>query len=252
MKKKGKICLFSGLILCILISIFLIGRGRNEKKQTTFHGVEDGYYEIEERVEKVKTTKVEDRSSIGWVRVQGTNIDYPIIGVQLDSLDNFTWISPFYFSGDTRKVIYGHNMRNVSNEPLVAEPTHTRFEQLMSFANYNFAKDNLYIQVTEDGENHLYKIFAVGFYSVEEEIGNSYSNENLSSYISNAEERSIYKYDIEVKDADDIISLITCTRFYGYDGKTQFRVDARRIREGEKTNQYLVIAKEGWNDMEAL
>jgi len=233
------------MIILVLLSLLLFLVFLGKKIFLDKEEVEKGdYYKIESRVEDIQNTSIYDADVLGWIKVQGTNIDIPILDVNddvaTDNKLNYAWLSKFYFEGDNRKVIYGHNIRNVGSEPLIVDPTHTRFEQLPSFTDYDFAKENLYIQLTEDGKDKLYKIYAVGFYGVDEELGDSYLKENLDKYLKSAKENSLYEYDVDVNSSDEVISLVTCTRYFGLQDKTQFRVDARRVRENEKINQYSV------------
>ena len=48
---------------------------------------------------------------------------------------------------------------------------------------------------------------------------------------------SIYDYDVDVNNTDDLISLFTCTRFNGYQNK-DIQISGRRIRKNEKVSDY--------------
>lgn len=209
------------------------------------------YYSTESKYEQIKTTIIEDSETLGWIRVQGTNIDYPIVyetNLVYLGLKDYTWLSNRYAEGNNRMAIYGHNIRNVSNKPLIADEHHVRFEQLMSFAYHSFAKKNLYIQYSHDGKDELYKIYAVGFYDKNEERGEYLTTEeSIKEYIDTVRKKSIYDYDIKVDETDDIISLITCTRFFGTDEKTTFKVDARKVRKGEKISKYGVSKNKNYD-----
>lgn len=228
----------------ILLLLLLVFYKLVFKKELDKNLVKDNFYTIESRIDNIKNTSIEGTKTLGWLRVQGTNIDLPILEL-IDEVEdehklNYAWLSNFYFEGDNRKVIYGHNIRNVSSNPIILDSSHTRFEQLPSFTDYDFAKDNLYIQLTENGEDKLYKIYAIGFYSYEEDRGDSYITENLDKFIKEAKENSIYDYDVDVDKNDEVISLMTCTRYFGKYEKNQIRIDARRLRKNEKINQYSV------------
>ena len=43
----------------------------------------------------------------------------------------------------------------------------------------------------------------------------------------------MYDIDVDVNEDDKLLSLMTCTRFYGGDSYS-FIVDARKLRDGEK------------------
>ncbi len=215
------------------------------------HSKGKDYYSPESRVEQVKSTIIEDSETIGWVNVQGTDIDYPVVyetNLVYQGLKDYLWVSSMYEEGENRLAIFGHNIRNVSNKPLIKEEGHVRFEQLLSFVYYDFAKDNLYIQYSQNGRNELYKIYAIGFYEQDDEDGYSFSSEEeVKEYINNAKKNSIYDYKVDVKEDDFLISLITCTRFFGAGGKTTFKIDARKVRGHEKVDKYEVSKNKNYD-----
>ena len=45
---------------------------------------------------------------------------------------------------------------------------------------------------------------------------------------------------LDVNKDDDIISVITCTRFFGIDDRKDFRIVGRLVRDDEKINDYSV------------
>ncbi len=239
MKKKSKNAYGQITLLLILAVIgFVIIYVSNQKMGSTFVK-----YAIDSRVEQVSDTKVANVNSVGWIRVQGTNIDYPIIyetpQAYRSGID-YTWVAHRPGEGENRLAIYGHNIQNVSSEPLIADENHVRFEQLMSFVYYDFAKDNLYIQYTHDGKDELYLIYAVGFVEDNEKGDTTTSLSETQNYIQTAIDNSLYRYNIEVNEQDTLISLITCTRYFGLEGRTQFRIDARKLRENEEVEKYAV------------
>ena len=124
------------------------------------------YYKIIDRTGNVINMKENNDEVLGWLMVQGTDIDYPIINqtaVDKDPDYDYLWKNTSDESIEEKVTIVGHNIRNVSKKPIVTKKGHTRFEQLMSFIYYDFAKNNEYIQYTVGKENYLYKIYAVTF-----------------------------------------------------------------------------------------
>ena len=122
-------------------------------------------------------------------------------------------------------------------------PKWISIEELMGFVYTDFAKENQYVQYTVDGENYLYQIFAVYFeedYRLDLYRDEDYSEEEVKTFINRSLEKSIYKYDIEVKDTDKIITLITCTRMYGVDDKKQFVVVGKMVDNNTPTASYKV------------
>lgn len=237
--KKNKLIAGIGITVVIIVVICLL-LYLTSKKSVNYID----YYSVESRISKIKDTKIADSPSVGWIRVQGTNIDTPIV-IRTDQVEesvgyNYLWLSEYYFENENRKVIYGHNIRNLSAYPEIGNDEHIKFEQLVSFAYYDFAKENLYIQFSDGNDEALYKIYAVTFNNLDEEYGQSYKTEELDNYIKKVKYNSIYNYDVDVNKDDELLSLITCTRYFGRYEKTQFKVDARRVRENEKISKYSV------------
>ena len=206
------------------------------------------YYMKKSRVENVSEYAKANPNftTLGWIRVQGTNIDYPVIyGNGLDFnelLDDFTWTEDEEKKLTNRVFILGHNIRNVSSNPLITDKNQSRFEQLPSFMYLDFAKENKYIQYTVDGKDYLYKIFSV---SIVKNKDLSYKTTDLSKselkeYIAKSLDDSFYDYDVDVDENDNIITLATCTRFYGATTAYTYKIDARMVRDKEKIRNYSV------------
>lgn len=193
-----------------------------------------------------------------WLRVEGTNIDYPVINGRMDFTQlsevegDYLWTNNIYESIPNRLLILGHNIRNLSANPVITDKKHNRFEQLPSFLYYDFAKENKYIQVTSNDGDYLYKIFAVSitedneldYYSAD------YNKEEIAKSIKKTLAESIYDYDIDVKSTDKILSLVTCTRIYGPNSDYDLKIDARMVRKGELTNNYKVSKNKNYEKVE--
>lgn len=232
--------LTTGLLICccivigILINVNLTG----------------DYYKIEKRtsyITKEKKLDEEGVETVAWLRVQGTNIDAPIIipdeGKSLGFLEkeNFLWNEDDVKSRYNQIKIMGHNILNLSSNPEVGTDYFTKFEDLMAFTYQDFVKENKYIQYTVDGKDYIYKIFAVIYdksYNLDLYHNGDYTTEEMKEYITKVQEKSLYEFDIEVDEKDDIICLVTCTRMYGVDQKQQFMVVGRLLRKNEQIKNY--------------
>lgn len=217
-------------------------------------------YKMEDRSREVLSAKkkYKDENIVGWIRVQGTDIDYPIImkseSMHASFADNleYSWVNIKPKEVTNYLMVLGHNIRNVSSQPIIGDSQMKQFEQLMSYIYYDFSKDNKYIQYTINGKNYLYQIFAVSLvdsktldYDVD-----SYSKEKLRKYIENAKEMSYFDYDVEVDENDKIISLVTCTRFQGYQYR-DFKIDAKLI-ENKKGYDYNVSKNDNYDEIEEI
>ena len=247
MSKKIIFLIF--LVLCVvLLVIFSLSR-------IPFYKVSDRTKHVNEEAKK-RTEKVE-----GWIRVQGTNIDYPIIYNDYfgqtkisDITYDFAWTNREVTKLTNRPLIVGHNILNVSANPLITSEDHARFEQLMSFVYPDFVQKNKYIQYTIGGKNYLYKIFAVAFesdadidYYTEE-----YDKKEMSKYVDNSIKNSLFKFDIDVNADDKVITLVTCTRMFGPTADKAFKIDARMVRKGERISNYRIEENKAYKKIKKI
>lgn len=207
-------------------------------------GVENSDIKLtfDDRFEELKKFEETEYNSVGWLQVQGTNIDFPVVSysdVSLGKNAKYAWRSPYYVTGENREVIFGHNIINVSSEPLVNMDSLTAFEGLLAFVYEDFASENLYIRYTKDDQVELYKIYAIRFTDYSEEEGDSFSSKKATKeYIEKVLKDSIYDYDIDVTEDDELLTLKTCTRYFGLNEKQEFSIDARKVRNDEMINKY--------------
>ena len=234
--KYNKQLLFFSLTVLLVFLVALLSFGL-----VKFFG--NNQFKIESRVEKLEKAQKKDTSdkkTVGWIKVQGTNIDYPVVyAPDYDfsyEVDNFAWTEANY--NELNNIIYvsGHNIKNLSTNPLINGEGHDRFEQLMGFTYYDFVKDNQFIQYTIGDKNYLYKIFAVSYQDLSDmNLYNEgkYNKEDMNILIDRTLESSIFDFGVDVNEKDSIISLDTCTRMYN-SNDIHFTVTARLVREREK------------------
>ena len=257
-KIKHKAILIVCLMFAVVIGLIVLLTLRIIKNNT-------GYYKIDSRVEELKNEKpIKDSGfkAIGWLKIQGTEIDLPIVYSENKGedfpveLESFVWARRSFDKDSNYYDITGHNIFNLSSTPKIKSDTFNRFEQLMAFVYYDFAKNNEYVQLTIDDEDYIYKIFAVSF--INKGVTSFFPNKSnvsesdIKRLLEVYEKNSLYKYDIDVNANDKIISLSTCTRFYGADGNTEFYVVARLMREDEKINHYGVSKNKDYEKIEKI
>lgn len=187
-----------------------------------------------------------------WLRIPGTNINCPVLQSasgdhyyqHRDVYGNYTsrggaaWTQtatrfggPSELSSNT--VIYGHNWNNCrwNTAPNTYYPGMSQFEALMSYHYTNWAQAYPYIYYSTAGGDMTFVIFAC-FYT---EGGDwyIYSEPSVSSLISEAQSRSRHTFNVDVNSSDKILTLSTCTRYYGNTANQRFVVMARLLRPGE-------------------
>lgn len=234
------------LVFCLLVLIllfFIVFLVCNNKKSNSNvqKNLKTMNYTYESRIDKLNEFDSNNFQKYGWLQVQGTSIDLPILSPwAIDNVDyNFGWLVSTSFNYDTRKIIAGHNVLNVSKTPMVNNSELSNFEPLMAFVYYDFAKENMYLVYTEDGQDKVYVIYAAGFYDYEYEYDKYGLDKNeVDDYLKFVKKNSIYDYGVDVNKDDDIITIKTCTRMFGVDEKQQFQIDARLLRNDEKMLKY--------------
>lgn len=256
MKKVKKIKCFILILIIILIvlicSIFHLVNNHPKNKKSD----DNITLNFESRVDKLNNFDSGDYYKFGWLQVQGTTIDLPILDYRVSENNDvnysFAWLSPNSVTTQNRLLINGHNILNISSTPLINDENLTDFEPLMAFSYYSFAKDNLYIQYTNNGQDEIYLIYSVGFYDSFEDSIYSYDYDdidNLNNYINTSRKKSIYDYDIDVKATDKLITLKTCTRYFGLYEKQSFIINARKLRDDEKVVKYKVITNSLFDEL---
>lgn len=161
--------------------------------------------------------------SIAWIKVNETNIEYPVVKAtnndyylkhSLDkSYNSAGWIFADYknkFDGtDKNIVIYGHNRKDGS-----------MFGTLKNILDENWysKEENLQIKFSTEKENCTYQIFSI--YKIEEEdyYITTYFNNNFEEFLNVIKKRSIKNFGIELNENDQILTLSTC------DNSNKYRV----------------------------
>ena len=260
MKVKKRVLLILGIIVIFVVACLLL-LYQNFSNRSDF--------KIIDETAKINEAKKTDYDIVGWLRVEGTNIDLPLVArnntadVSVSDF-NFAWTNSFPDENSNHFTYISHNIRNVSKNPIVGDDTMTYFEQLMSFIYPDFIKDNQFIEFTDpSGETSIYRIYGVSLVDETQSMSyyDTFTKKELEDYIKKVNKESMYTMDVDVSSDDMLLTLYTCTRHYGAGGTYSFRVDARKIREGENmkyskveiNDNYKVIEekmKEGENDEE--
>lgn len=258
-KSKVKITVIFIALLIIFLFMILVYKIFSS---TTFM---KNYYEVEPRIEEVEKSKQEDTGpsrTVGWLRVQGTNIDLPIVFVEkgkrdIDSYpvekEKYVWLMDRDDKFHNKILISGHNIFNLSAQPKIDSAMFKRLEELMAFVYYDFAKENKYFQITLDGKEYLYQIFAVDFaHSSDIKVfpDGDNSKSDIKKQIKMYKDDSLYDYDVDVDENDKIATVITCTRFFGEYGETTFGITGKLIDKNGRNYDYKVTKSKKYEEIE--
>lgn len=254
LKQYNVLLIISLIVLMLLLAILMLFKifGNND------------YYKVESREENIKKSKQsdnKDHETIGWLRVQGTNIDYPVYGVLSKDFDypvvsdTFTWSLNEDSLFHSTMIVYGHNIMNLGPHPIAHDDNFVRMEELMNFVYYDFAKENQYIQLTMDGKDYLYKIYAAGFSTINDLNGfpsGEFDKQAKNAYMKFIENGSFYDFDVDVNENDDILSVVTCSRFFGDGESYDFIVTGRLVRPGEKIEKSSVYRNKNYEKISEI
>lgn len=174
---------------------------------------------------------------IGWIRIDGTNINYPIMYTPEDG-EYYLHRNierkeekrglPF-LDGNTNHLlsqnylIYGHNMRDG-----------TAFHDLLNYTKESFYKEHTIIHfdtLYEDAEYEIIAVFKTQIFYKNDEVFKYYNYKNITDitkyqeYIENIKEKSLYDTGITSSFGEDLLTLSTCS-YHVEDGR--FVVVARK------------------------
>ena len=181
----------------------------------------------------------------GWITVPNTQIDNPIY--QTDNNDFYlnhnqqkqkSIYGALFFDyqnviteaeTDKNLVVYGHHMKNGS-----------MFGNLTKYKQLRFYKQNPTVEFSTLYKKSTYKIYAAFVLNASKADDNDYiynisrksfiDDKDFDSWVNEAKARSLINTGVDVKNGDNIITLVTCT--YDFDN-ARFVVMARETREGE-------------------
>lgn len=153
---------------------------------------------------------------VGWIFFENENISYPI----LYSGDNVRYLrktldgknasaGSIFLEGDntpdfedSRSVVYGHNMKNLS-----------MFGKLKYYREEDYYEDHQYFQILVEGIVYRYRIFSCFDVSeTETEMCrvDFTPDKEFSEFIATLQKRSIKDTEIEVDREDKVVTLLTC------------------------------------------
>ena len=211
------------LILIIFICIYNIS-----EKLIEYNKADNSYEKI--RVEKEEENlydKYEDYR--GWIKIDNTNINYPIVQGKDNSFYLDKDINKNYLSSgsifmnylnhgfnDENTVLFGHHMRNK-----------TMFAQLKKYKEKEFfyGNNDIVIEV-ENGKVLKYKVFSAYVTDAKDNYikTNFDDKDQYKEFLEDIKNKSLYKSDIDVNENDKIITLSTCSYEFN---------DARMIVHGK-------------------
>lgn len=245
MKKKIAIVTFILVIILSSISLLLINKPKKSEKIVESLQKEEVKEEVNNiknsRIDKVKELKKENPDIIGWLQIENSKINYPI----LQGKDNSFYMTHDYkkeYSKDgslfldkaydftvpsTNLLIYGHN--NIGSKEM--------FVDLIKYKDKEFYNNHKIIRFTTDKEDAKYEIISVFlsrvYYKSEKDVFRYYffinagNEKEFNDYVTNAKKASLHEIDATAKYRDQLLTLSTCS-YHTEDGR--LAVVARKIK----------------------
>lgn len=177
-----------------------------------------------------------NNQTIGWIKVPGTNVNYPF--VQTDNNDFYLYHSFDQSYNDAGWVFmdYRNSLTEMSKNTILyahGRYDNTMFGSLRHIHNNGWLNDsnNFVIMLSTDYENTLWQIFST--YTIP--TTNDYikseftSDEDFINFVNKIKERSIFDFNTPVTASDNILTLSTC-----YDDYSKMVIHAKLIKKEAK------------------
>ena len=167
-----------------------------------------------EAIKKIEELRKEYPSIVGWIRVGGTEIDYPIVkGSDNDYYLNHNYKGEYNVFGaifmdyrnnenfsDQNTIVYGHNNVRAGN-----------FKDLHKYEEEGFFAEDRFIEIYSLDGYKKYKAFAVYNASPYDKFRSpSYSDEEGEDLLRYIKEKNTFNGDLPKK-IEDILTLQTCS-----------------------------------------
>ena len=230
--RKKKLFFALGMIVCAAIfgvSAFLLYQKMADVRQSRQH-----FAEIAEQVKTEPDDKIQTLSAaevyadvyaqnhdlVGWINIEGTNIDYPVMQTREDPQyylrRNFEKQSdrygvPFLQTDCTplqsdNCILYGHNMKDGA-----------MFADLCRYEDADFCRTHSIIRFDTLEDFGIYQIIAVFKTTVEEQESFPYTQfveaenaKEFDNYVMQCKERSLYDITLTAKYGEKLLTLSTC------------------------------------------
>lgn len=188
--------------------------------------------------------------TVGWITVPNTKVDYPVV----QSDDNAYYLDTGFDHKFTRAgavfmdyrnvfgynvsehsdniVIYGHNMANNS-----------MFGSLRRYRqDLDYYRTNQFIELSSNYDRFTYVIFGLVIAEGSPEADWRYwdmeefaNEQEFNDYVNTVRQKNMVDIEVDVKYGDQLLTLSTC---YSDADDTRFLVIARKVREGEKAEDF--------------
>lgn len=226
-----KIVIYLLVVVLILCVVFIVKVYKDNKKQEDVSKVLDSIKINQEEITEEKTERMlqlgelkkENSDIVGWLEIEGTSINYPVLqGEDNDYYLRHTYKGEYSINGSifldkdydfsipsSNLLIYGHNNKNGK-----------MFEELIQYKDEKFYKAHPIIRFTTEKEDVEYEIIAVFksrvYYQNETNVFRYYyfinaeNEEEYNYYIEESKKASLYDTGKTAKYGEQLLTLSTC------------------------------------------
>ena len=185
-----------------------------------------------------KKLLAKNKDTVGWIKVNGTNINYPFV----QTTDNEYYLThaydKSYNSAGWIFADYRNDMVNFGKHTILYG--HGRLDTTMFGSLKNILKsdwydnkDNYIVKLSTPSENTLWQVFSV--YSIEAEsyyLTTDFNSDiEYNNFLQTLKKRSKVSFTAEVNSKDKILTLSTCQNDYGYRVVMHAKLIKREVRE---------------------
>lgn len=241
-KKIKKVHIIFAIILLISILCITYYYYKQKEKQNPLDNIEIDTSKITEdvteRMLQVEELKKENGDIVGWLEIQNTNINFPV----MQRTDNEYYMTHTYNKENSKDgsifldkdynwdlpssnlLLYGHNNKNGN-----------MFEGLLEYNEESYYKEHPTIKFTTTKEDCEYEIISVFksrvYYKSEKDVFRYYyfinaeSEEEYNNYVEESKKASLYDTGKTANYGDQLLTLSTC-EYSKEDGR--FAIVARK------------------------
>lgn len=185
-----------------------------EEVKTSNPGLDEKKKRDQEAIEKIEALRKDYPSVVGWIRVGGTDIDYPIVkGSDNNYYLNHNYKDEYNVFGaifmdyrnkedlsDQNTIIYGHNNQRDGN-----------FKDLHKYEDKDFFNEDRFIEIYSLNGYKKYKVFAVYNAAPYDKFRSpSYTGEEGKNLLAYIKERNLVS-GVMPEEIKDILTLQTCS-----------------------------------------
>ena len=243
--------------------------------QTVFYEGQDGNNsENSNTITKKNWKKLKkiNKDIVGWVKINNTKIDYPVLWCKSDNAQEqyYLWRNykrEYYQGGTTSIFMDWRSKQGMDSKNVILHGHHmedgSMFADLLKYGAYSgnmkFYKKSPVVKIsTPKGGTQTYKIFSIFKSNVDESLGSYFdfycgkfkNDSQFLNYVYNLRIRSLINCPVNVNEKDQILSLVTCSYEFGNGNNFRTIVVARKCRKGESeevdTSQATLNKKAVW------